>query len=95
MNNRREGERAWLLGHPRSSVDLTSGTGLSRTRSGTTGSRWGFGGNYQQSMGGGGGAYNILPTSAINNGSTVGSNGSGAGDLARRGAIKDVPGQTQ
>ncbi|KAF8947661.1 hypothetical protein BGZ47_008294 [Haplosporangium gracile] len=91
--SRREGERAWLLGTGagRSSAELTSGTGtgdrgLSRARSGTTGSRWGFGGN--QSMSGG---YSILPTSANNNNSSE----VGAGDLARRGAIKEVPGQTQ
>lgn len=93
--SRRDGERAWLLGTgaARSSADLMSGTGdrgLSRARSGTTGSRWGFGGS-QQPTNGGGGAYSILPTSASgNNGSEA-----GAGDLARRGTIKEVPGQTQ
>ncbi|KAK5823126.1 hypothetical protein F5H01DRAFT_317669 [Linnemannia elongata] len=68
----------------------TGDRGLSRARSGTTGSRWGFGGS-QQPTNGGGGAYSILPTSASgNNGSET-----GAGDLARRGTIKEVPGQTQ
>ncbi|KAF9140157.1 hypothetical protein BGX30_006964 [Mortierella sp. GBA39] len=93
--SRRDGERAWLLGTgaSRSSTDLISGTGgrgFSRARSGTTGSRWGFGGN-QQSMNGGGGGYGILPTSA------AGNNGleAGTGGLVRRGTIKEVPGQTQ
>ena len=79
-------------GAARSSADLISGTGdrgLSRARSGTTGSRWGFGGSQQPLSSGGG--YSILPTFAAGNSGPE----AGARDLARRGTIKEVPGQTQ